>query len=74
MIGGVLGGFAEYLEIDPTIIRLAFVLLIAISLAPGIIGFYLLAWIIIPIKREVAAEKSTASETKSDIADHTDKK
>jgi phage shock protein C len=48
-IAGVCGGIAEYLDVDPTVVRLVWV---ALSVVPG--GFvggllaYLLAWIIIP--------------------------
>lgn len=48
-MAGVCGGIAEYLDVDPTIVRLIWV---ALSVVPG--GFvggalaYLLAWIIIP--------------------------
>ena len=46
MIGGVCGGIAEYLEVDPTVVRLAFVLL---SLFSGIgVAAYLILWIIMP--------------------------
>ncbi len=46
MIGGVCGGLAEYLEVDPTIVRLGFVLL---GLWSGIgIAAYLILWIIVP--------------------------
>lgn len=48
-IAGVCGGVAEYLNIDPTLMRLAWVLL---TLIPGCIFggivVYVLAWIIIP--------------------------
>jgi phage shock protein C len=48
-LAGVCAGIAEYLNVDPTLVRLVWVLL---SLIPGfvlggILG-YLLAWIIIP--------------------------
>lgn len=46
MIGGVCGGLAEHLEVDPTIVRLGFVLL---GLWSGIgIAAYLILWIIVP--------------------------
>lgn len=45
MIAGVCGGLGDYLQIDPTVIRLIWVLL-AFSGA-GIIA-YLIAWIIVP--------------------------
>lgn len=46
MIGGVCGGLAEYLDTDPTIIRLALALSILLGGA-GILA-YLIMWIIIP--------------------------
>lgn len=46
MIGGVAGGLAEYLDTDPTIIRLAFALSILLGGA-GIIA-YLIMWIVMP--------------------------
>ena len=48
-LAGVCGGVAEYLDVDPTIVRLIWV---ALSVVPG--GFvggalaYFLAWIVIP--------------------------
>lgn len=48
MIAGVCGGIGEYLNVDPTIIRLAWVLLsIPMALFGGLIA-YVLATIIIP--------------------------
>lgn len=49
MIAGVCGGVAEYLNVDPTIIRLLWVLG-SLIWGAGII-LYLLAWIIIPEKK-----------------------
>ena len=46
MIGGVCGGLAEYLDTDPTIIRLAFALSILLGGA-GVIA-YLIMWIVMP--------------------------
>ncbi len=46
VIGGVAGGIAEYFDIDPTIVRILWVLL---ALADGIgVLAYIIAWIIIP--------------------------
>lgn len=47
MIAGVCGGVAEYLNVDPTIIRIAWVLLSILPLIPGIL-IYIIAWFIIP--------------------------
>jgi len=49
MVGGVAGGIAKYLDTDPTIIRLIWVLITILSVGLGLIG-YLIAWIIIPEK------------------------
>ena len=46
ILGGVLGGVAEYFGWNVTITRLIYVL-ITLAAFPGII-FYILAWIIIP--------------------------
>jgi phage shock protein PspC (stress-responsive transcriptional regulator) len=49
VIGGVLGGFAEYINVDTTVVRLGYVLLSLITCFSGVL-FYIIAWIIIPIK------------------------
>ncbi len=47
-IAGVCGGIAEYLELDATMIRVAYVLLSILSAAfPGFL-VYVILWIIIP--------------------------
>ncbi len=45
-LGGVCGGIGEYLEIDSTIIRLLWVILIFMA-GTGIIA-YIVAWAIVP--------------------------
>ena len=49
ILGGVCGGIAEYLEADPTIIRLIWALITVFSMGAGLLA-YLLAWMIIPEK------------------------
>ena len=46
MVGGVCGGIAEYLKVDPAVIRLAWI----VSTLIGGSGFlaYIICWIIIP--------------------------
>ena len=46
MIAGVCGGLGEYLGLDPTIVRLIFVLL----LLTGSLGFwlYVIMWVVVP--------------------------
>jgi len=48
MVAGVLAGIADYLNIDPTIIRILYVVLSIASIGfPGLIA-YVIMWIIIP--------------------------
>ena len=47
VIAGVCGGLGEFLDADPTIIRLLWAIATLVSVGVGIIA-YLLAWIIIP--------------------------
>lgn len=49
MVSGVLGGFAEYFNIDATVMRLGYVLFTLLTCFAGIL-FYIIAWIIIPMK------------------------
>ncbi len=49
MISGVCGGFAEYCGLDPTVVRLLYVLLSLFSaIFPGLL-FYIIAILIIPL-------------------------
>ena len=54
-ICGVCGGIAEYLNADPTLIRLAFVLIAAIA-GSGVMA-YILAALIMPEAGEIKAEE-----------------
>jgi phage shock protein C len=50
MIAGVCAGIADYFEIDPTVVRLAWVVMTMLTFFwPGIIG-YLILWVIMPRK------------------------
>lgn len=49
-VWGVLGGIGEYYNVDPTLLRLAWILIVVFTgLAPGIIA-YILAAAIMPKK------------------------
>lgn len=62
MIAGVCGGLGEYLNVDPTILRVVAVLLI---FADGIgLLAYLIAWIIIPRRPFMEAEVITVEKSK----------
>lgn len=69
MIAGVCGGLAQYLEIDPVFVRLAFILLL---FATGIgLPIYIILWVVMPednpgaVSNEIAVGKS-AGETGAD--------
>jgi phage shock protein C len=48
MIGGVCGGLAKWLGLDPTVTRVGYVLLSILSAAfPGII-VYVVMWVVMP--------------------------
>lgn len=46
--GGIIGGIGEYFDVDPTILRLVFILiLVTTAVIPGIIA-YIIALFIVP--------------------------
>ncbi len=48
MIAGICGGLGEYFDVDPTLVRVAYVLISILSVAfPGIL-IYLVLWLVIP--------------------------
>lgn len=51
MVGGVAAGFAEYLDVDPVLVRLGFVLLAFVN-GLGLL-FYLVCWVVMP-RRDAA--------------------
>ena len=51
-IAGVCGGIAEYFEVDATIIRIAFLILLLPGGFPGLLP-YLILWIVVPLKPQL---------------------
>ena len=51
MIAGVCAGFAKYLNVDVTIVRLVWIALFFFPL-PGALIAYIIAWIILPVETE----------------------
>jgi phage shock protein PspC (stress-responsive transcriptional regulator) len=48
LIAGICGGIAQWLEWDPTVVRVLYVALSVLSVAfPGIV-IYIILWIIVP--------------------------
>jgi len=69
MFAGVCGGLGEYLRIDPTFVRIFFVLL-ALSNGLGLL-IYLLMWIIVPPEDARSISLSESARTGADeIAEH----
>ena len=49
MIAGVCGGIAEYFQIDPTLVRVLYVLVSILSVAfPGIVAYIILMFVMPP--------------------------
>jgi phage shock protein C len=49
MIAGVCGGIAEYFDLDPTIVRIGYVLVSILSVAfPGILAYLVLMFVMPP--------------------------
>ncbi len=67
MISGVCGGLGKYLGIDPTLIRLVFVLLLLFGIGSGLI-LYVILMFIVPEEPETTsvldAIKDTLDDTK----------
>ena len=47
ILGGVCGGIADYFNVDPTIVRLLWILITFMSFGAGVLA-YIIAWFIIP--------------------------
>jgi phage shock protein C len=55
MIAGVCGGLAEYLDMDPTVVRVLYILVSILSAAfPGVVAYIVLMFIM-PPPEQVAA-------------------
>jgi phage shock protein C len=59
-IAGVCGGIAEYLDSDPTVIRLVFALVAFMTgIFPGVVG-YLIAWMVMPVAPVLSPEQQSS--------------
>ncbi len=52
VIGGVCGGFAEYIDADPTLVRVGYAVLTFFTAFSGIL-LYPILWLIIPEKNRL---------------------
>lgn len=48
MLGGVCGGFADYFDLDPSLVRLILVGLALVTAVLPMLIFYVIAWIVVP--------------------------
>ena len=70
MIAGVCGGLAEYLNVDPTVIRLVFLLLLFAG--GGGLFLYVVLWVIMPLEpvsdsRAVEVQEKTEIEKPKEV-------
>lgn len=65
-IAGVCAGFAEYLDLDPTLVRLLWIMLIFFG-GWGVIA-YLVAWIVMPEEPKSQAVPATTTSTAAQAA------
>ena len=72
MIGGVCGGLAEYLEMDPTIVRIIAVILGLLKGAGLLV--YLIACIVMPYNDEYFSEDDTENLKSANINPEDEKK
>lgn len=47
MIGGVCKGIADYFDLDPTLVRIGYILLSVFTMFSGVIAYFIL-WIVMP--------------------------
>jgi phage shock protein C len=62
-IAGVCGGLGEYLDIDPTLVRLIFVLL-ALTGGHGVL-LYIILWLIVPYPAQTLVPATRRSDVTS---------
>ena len=55
-IAGVCAGFARYLDVDVTLVRVVWMILVFVPPGMGLIG-YILAWLIMPAGEDIATVK-----------------
>lgn len=51
MIGGICGGIAKYFDLDPTLVRVGYILLSIFTIFSGVIAYFVL-WLVMPVDPE----------------------
>ena len=49
MIAGVCAGIADYFDLDPTLVRVGYILLSLFTMFSGVIAYFIL-WLVVPKK------------------------
>ena len=63
-IAGVCGGIGEMLDVDPTVIRVATVVLALVTgVFPFVVG-YIIAWLVFPVGKQETTSGSAATASK----------
>lgn len=52
MLAGICGGFGEYIHLDPTVVRLVFIVLLFLTGVLPMAVIYLILWLLIPQQPE----------------------
>ncbi|WP_243290325.1 PspC domain-containing protein [Bacillus sp. FJAT-47783] len=55
-LGGVLGGIAQYFQIDPTLVRLIFIILFIVTSFIPFAMIYVVAYVIMPEEEDVGTD------------------
>lgn len=63
-LGGVLGGIAEYLDVDPTVVRVLFIALLLLGFLPFGVLIYIVLWILMPRYDQGPVSMPSASGTR----------
>ena len=64
MIGGVAGGLAEYFEIDPTLVRIIFIVSLFLG-GSGILA-YIILWILVPQEPYIMSSAEAKEQTETE--------
>ncbi len=69
MLGGVCGGLGDYFAVDPTLVRIVYILVtVATGLLPGV-ALYILLWLIVPSQASAATSvRESLRENVDDMA------
>ena len=69
MVGGICAGLGEYFNIDPTLIRLAFVFFSLIGFAGAVLIAYLVMLVVIPEEPLITATSTSAPHEEAETSE-----